>query len=261
MELNLKMSTIFWNALSFFFVVFKYSIFLDNILFLLIVFCFLNSLASQFYPTLHFIILCYKKPKKFFQKLFKNTLYASKEPLMMAYERSKSTWDNFGKFIHQFQPETKILIRKLERILIKLYRQNMSLSSIQKCLTKRLLPNYKHTHTHTHTHTHIYIYIYIYIYLCVCIYIYIYIYVYLSIYIYIYIYYFILIFITISIALVVWKKQTLQFVNKKIYYKRVSKKKVIKKENTKNIHTTSILHNQWACYGSCWTAGYIVQWL
>ena len=29
--------------------------------------------------------------------------------------------DNFGKFIHQFQPETKTLIRKLERILIKLY--------------------------------------------------------------------------------------------------------------------------------------------
>ena len=28
----------------------------------------------------------------------------------------RSTWDNFGKFIHQFQPET----RKLERILIKI---------------------------------------------------------------------------------------------------------------------------------------------
>ena len=34
---------------------------------------------------------------------------------------------NFGKFIHQIQPETKTLIRKLERILIKLYRQNVSL--------------------------------------------------------------------------------------------------------------------------------------
>ena len=32
---------------------FKYSIFLDNILFPLIVFCLLNSSASQFYPTLH----------------------------------------------------------------------------------------------------------------------------------------------------------------------------------------------------------------
>ena len=44
-----------------------------------------------------------------------------KQPLMMADERSKSAQDNFGKFIHQFQPETKTLIRKLERILIKLY--------------------------------------------------------------------------------------------------------------------------------------------
>ena len=24
---------------------------------------------------------------------------------MMAYERSEGAWDNFGKFIHQFQPE------------------------------------------------------------------------------------------------------------------------------------------------------------
>ena len=36
-------------------------------------------------------------------------------------------WMSFGKFIYQFQPETKTLIRKLERILIKLYRQNVSL--------------------------------------------------------------------------------------------------------------------------------------
>ena len=43
----------------------------------------------------------------------------------MAYERSESARDNFGKFILQFQPETKILIRKLERILIKLYTQNV----------------------------------------------------------------------------------------------------------------------------------------
>ena len=61
---------------------------------------------------------------------------------MMAYERSKSAWDNFGKFIHQFQPETKTLIRKLERILIKLYRQNVFLLFNQTCLHERLLPNY-----------------------------------------------------------------------------------------------------------------------
>ena len=42
----------------------------------------------------------------------------------MAYERSESARENFGEFIHQFLPETKTLIRKLERILIKLYRQN-----------------------------------------------------------------------------------------------------------------------------------------
>ena len=40
---------------------------------------------------------------------------------------SENTRDNFGKFIHQFQPETKTLIRKLQRILIKLHRQNVSL--------------------------------------------------------------------------------------------------------------------------------------
>ena len=39
---------------------------------------------------------------------------------MMAYEKSESVRDNFDKFIHQFQPETKTLISKLERILIKI---------------------------------------------------------------------------------------------------------------------------------------------
>ena len=34
----------------------------------------------------------------------------------MAYEMSESARDNFGKFIHQFQPKTKTL-RKLERVL------------------------------------------------------------------------------------------------------------------------------------------------
>ena len=71
---------------------------------------------------------------------------------MIDYEGFESARNNFGKFIHQFQPETKILIRKLERILIELYRQNVS-----------LLFNETHTHTHTHT-THSYIYTYIYAY-------------------------------------------------------------------------------------------------
>ena len=52
--------------------------------------------------------------------------------------------DNFGKFINQFQLETKTPTRKLERILHKLYRQNLSLLFNETCL-------------------YIYIYIYIYI--------------------------------------------------------------------------------------------------
>ena len=65
---------------------------------------------------------------------------------MMADEGSERTRDNFGKFLHQFHPETKTLIRKLERILIKLYRQNVSLLFNETCF-----------------------YIYIYIYMCVCV--------------------------------------------------------------------------------------------
>ena len=82
----------------------------------------------------------------------------------MTDERSKSARDNFGKFNDQFPPETKTLVRKLERILIKLYRQNVSLLFYQTCLNEGLLPNYTHTHTHTH------IYIYIYVCVCVCVY-------------------------------------------------------------------------------------------
>ena len=77
--------------------------------------------------------------------------------MMIAYERSESAWDNFGKFPHQFQPETNTLIRKLKRILIKLYRQNLSLLFNETCLNEQLLPNYTHTHIH------------IYIYVCVCV--------------------------------------------------------------------------------------------
>ena len=58
-----------------------------------------------------------------------------------------------GKFIHQFQPETKTLIRKLERILIKSYRQNVSLLFNQTCFDERRLPNF--------TYAYIYSFIYI----------------------------------------------------------------------------------------------------
>ena len=47
-------------------------------------------------------------------------------------------WDHFEKFIYQFQLETKTLIRKLERILNKLYRQNFSLLFNETCLNERL---------------------------------------------------------------------------------------------------------------------------
>ena len=67
---------------------------------------------------------------------------------MMAYARFESARDNFGKFIHQFLPETKTLNMKLERILIKLYRQNVFLLSNKTRLNERLLPNYTHTHTY-----------------------------------------------------------------------------------------------------------------
>ena len=60
-----------------------------------------------------------------------------KQPLMMAYEGSESDRDNFGKFIYQFPPETKTLIRKLERILNKLYRQKLSLLFNETCFSER----------------------------------------------------------------------------------------------------------------------------
>ena len=63
-------------------------------------------------------------------------------------ERSESARDNFGKFINPLQPEIKPLIMKLERILIKLYRQNMSLLFNQTCFNKRLLLNYPHFKIH-----------------------------------------------------------------------------------------------------------------
>ena len=45
---------------------------------------------------------------------------------MMAYEGSKSAWkENFGEFVYHFKPEIRTLVRKLERILTKLYRQHI----------------------------------------------------------------------------------------------------------------------------------------
>ena len=102
-------------------------------------------------------IFLWYKPSKAFKTLFKktNTPYTRKQPLMMAYEGSESVWGNFRRFIYQFQPETKTLIRKIERILNKSYRQNLFLLFNETCLNERQLPNYTHTHTHTRTHKYI----------------------------------------------------------------------------------------------------------
>ena len=58
-------------------------------------------------------------------KILSNTPYTNKQPLMMAYEGSESARDNFGKFIYQFQPETKTLIRKLEKDLKQIIQKNI----------------------------------------------------------------------------------------------------------------------------------------
>ena len=52
------------------------------------------------------------------------------------------------KFIHLFQPETETFIKILERILIKLYRHNVSLLFNQTYLNERLLPNYTYFKIH-----------------------------------------------------------------------------------------------------------------
>ena len=140
--------------LEFFF--FSYSVFLDSISIEIVLF--FRFISNSVLSNSAFAYFCYViKTKKNFQNSLKknNTLYTCKQPLMMANEVFESARDNFGKFIHQFQPETKTLIRKLERILIKLYWQNVSLLFNQTCLNEWLQPNY--THTHTHTHTHIYV--------------------------------------------------------------------------------------------------------
>ena len=74
--------------------------------------------------------------------------------MIMAYEGSEIARENFGKFIQQFQPETRTKkpIKKLDIILFKPYRQNVSLLFHQICLDDSLL----------HPPPQIYIYIYIY---------------------------------------------------------------------------------------------------
>ena len=77
---------------------------------------------------------------------------------MTAYEKSERAQYKFDKFIYQLKPKTKTLARKLERILIKLCRQNvfyyLIIHAYKKdcCLTT-------HTCIYMETNTHVYIYL------------------------------------------------------------------------------------------------------
>ena len=62
----------------------------------------------------------------FWKKIFLTFSYFT--AIYMTYEGSESAREQFGEFIYQLQPKIKALVRKLERILIKLYRQHMPLS-------------------------------------------------------------------------------------------------------------------------------------
>ena len=79
---------------------------------------------------------------KIFSSFLRSILFSGWNWWINLPKLSRALSDNFGKFIHQFKSKTKTLFRKLECILIKLYRQNLSLLFNQ---------------------SYIYIYIYIYI--------------------------------------------------------------------------------------------------
>ena len=120
-----EFTKIFPSALGpshFFFSIFYF--FQYSILLPLIAFCFKFGRCHRHLNFIQLfvdvILECYKKSKI-------NSLYLCKQRLIMADERSESPRDNFGKFINEFQLETKTLIRKFERVLIKLYKQNVSL--------------------------------------------------------------------------------------------------------------------------------------
>ena len=76
-------------------------------------------------------------------------------PLMMAQNRTESTWEinNYGKYINQLLPNTMRSIRQYERINKKICRQKMCIIFNEICINEEMLPKY----------TYIYIYIYIYI--------------------------------------------------------------------------------------------------
>ena len=59
-----------------------------------------------------------------FSNFENNSLHLCPLPSMIAYEGSKSAWEEkFGEFINRFKPEIKTLVKKLERMSIKLNKQ------------------------------------------------------------------------------------------------------------------------------------------
>ena len=76
----------------------------------------------------------------------------------MAYEKSKSAQDNFGKFIYQFQPKIKTVIRKIK--LNKTCTQNVSLLFNQICL---------YIYIYTYIYECVYVCMYVYVCVCVCV--------------------------------------------------------------------------------------------
>ena len=156
----------YWNAFRIFFSIFRipwlFSISVDCVLF----FQFIRNsvLSNSAFAYFRYVI----KTQKLSKIIEKHVLHIQATP----DDGSERDRDKSGKCIQQFKLETKTLIRKLERILMK-YWQNVSLLFDETCFNEPLLPNHTHTHTHIYiyiyiykhinTHTHIYIYIFLYI--------------------------------------------------------------------------------------------------
>ena len=60
-----------------------------------------------------------------------------------------------SELILTLPPDTKSLIRSIEKTNRKIINTQLSLVFNKTCIQENLLPAY--THTHTHTHTYIYI--------------------------------------------------------------------------------------------------------
>ena len=70
----------------------------------------------------------------------------------MISEMVTSAYNNIGFFLYQLGPNVKRVVRRLERLHLKI-------------LKKKRLAVFIQTSLYIYTHTHIYIYIYIYIYI------------------------------------------------------------------------------------------------